>query len=358
MTLYFYLPKAISVNQRDQRSQHIEKVITPTMSENDNLEDIKLQAFYEQNRSIKSAQTKPRRGRTYFNMELERRRSFVESHYVGQVMPEELSERTGLSEHQINVCFQKRRSKSKYYIYRTSSRPLVDKATITAQKVSITSNDIDKAQKKLQTDIEEAKKITTNIKATGSNMETRLKNHDQRLSSQSKEMQAHLRDIEDMKLQFKATTASCQQTEVCNINRMDQLKGEYDKMEKNIATNFEKAAAKLEANYKNAAAKLGAKLKTKLNEPGPSRRWRRYPHVHHHGRQTKRRTATDFWGILDTREIPEKIMTAVLDPTADKMRYLFVVCLFSRVPEGRMTVVSSRSHASCRVWARTHRGVP
>jgi hypothetical protein len=34
------------------------------------------------------------------------------------------------------------------------------------------------------------------------------------------------------------------------------------------------------------------------------------------------------------------------------------VCLFSRVPEGRMTVVSSRSHASCRVWARTHRGAP
>jgi hypothetical protein len=34
---------------------------------------------------------------------------------------------------------------------------------------------------------------------------------------------------------------------------------------------------------------------------------------------------------------------------------LFVCCLFSRVPEGRMTVVSSRSHASCRVWARTHR---
>jgi hypothetical protein len=31
------------------------------------------------------------------------------------------------------------------------------------------------------------------------------------------------------------------------------------------------------------------------------------------------------------------------------------VCLFSRVPEGRMTAVSSRSHASCRVWARTHR---
>jgi hypothetical protein len=30
------------------------------------------------------------------------------------------------------------------------------------------------------------------------------------------------------------------------------------------------------------------------------------------------------------------------------------VCLFSRVPEGRMTAVSSRSHASCRVWARTH----
>jgi hypothetical protein len=25
------------------------------------------------------------------------------------------------------------------------------------------------------------------------------------------------------------------------------------------------------------------------------------------------------------------------------------VCLFTRVPEGRMTVVSSRSHASCRV---------
>jgi hypothetical protein len=34
---------------------------------------------------------------------------------------------------------------------------------------------------------------------------------------------------------------------------------------------------------------------------------------------------------------------------------MFCFVLLSRVPEGRMTAVSSRSHASCRAWARTHR---
>jgi hypothetical protein len=42
------------------------------------------------------------------------------------------------------------------------------------------------------------------------------------------------------------------------------------------------------------------------------------------------------------------------------VKWVIHLCLFvfTRPGKGRMTVVSSRSHASCRVWTRTHRGVP
>jgi hypothetical protein len=56
----------------------------------------------------------------------------------------------------------------------------------------------------------------------------------------------------------------------------------------------------------------------------------------------------DFFNFLDSSQITR----------LGWFTFLFVclfVCLFSRVPEGRMTAVSSRSHASCRVCARTHR---
>jgi hypothetical protein len=43
----------------------------------------------------------------------------------------------------------------------------------------------------------------------------------------------------------------------------------------------------------------------------------------------------------------------------EELAFKELVCLFVFTrPGGRVTVVSSRSHASCRVWARTHRGVP
>jgi hypothetical protein len=58
-----------------------------------------------------------------------------------------------------------------------------------------------------------------------------------------------------------------------------------------------------------------------------------------------------FRKSFETKSVP-----ILKDTLINDSKKILFVCLFSRVPEGRMTVVSSRSHASCQVWARTHRG--